>query len=191
MQAVLGWIFGISVILYLIYRAVCWVFTQIYEGLVSLQSLIPYADKLEFKNFLILLISLLLSPVIFFVVKAVASPRRSVGELSIAQQGSDFYNLDEDDKIYGDYVYETDGTMVHRNIAVTVLRRRLRASEVVHHINGDRYDNRVSNLCVMSRDKHEHFHAWLKWKKEKYGYYPPQSIQRKALASEYEGVLLA
>jgi len=47
---------------------------------------------------------------------------------------------------------------VYRNIAKTTLDRNLGSSEVVHHINGDRADNRPANLRVMSREEHGRLH---------------------------------
>jgi len=46
------------------------------------------------------------------------------------------------------YVYE------HRVIAEQIIGRDLKKDEVVHHINGKRWDNRPENLQVM--DKREH-----------------------------------
>ena len=46
------------------------------------------------------------------------------------------------------YVYE------HRVVAELMLGRRLLKNEVVHHINGNRWDNSEENLQVM--DKREH-----------------------------------
>jgi len=46
------------------------------------------------------------------------------------------------------YVYE------HRLIAEQVLNRSLKKNEVVHHINGIRWDNRRGNLAVMSSSDH-------------------------------------
>lgn len=39
-----------------------------------------------------------------------------------------------------------------------ILGRRLRRDEVVHHINGDRRDNRPENLEVMTRAAHSRHH---------------------------------
>lgn len=82
------------------------------------------------------------------------------------------------------------GELEHRYIAMQLLGRKLKAAEVVHHINGVKTDNEVSNLCLMDNEKHEHFHAWLKWKKEKSGSYPSFKKQKVVLEKEYGGTLL-
>lgn len=83
------------------------------------------------------------------------------------------------------------GQSKHRYIAVKILGRDLLSNEIVHHINGKNTDNRIFNLCVMDRLKHEHFHAWLLWNKNKKGGYPRFIDQQKVLESEYGAVLLA
>lgn len=48
------------------------------------------------------------------------------------------------------YVYE------HRMVAVEHIGRPLRPGEIVHHINGDKTDNRWSNLEVLPSRAHHH-----------------------------------
>lgn len=91
----------------------------------------------------------------------------------------------------GYVVLSASGELEHRAIAIKLLGRELYANEVVHHINGRRDDNRITNLCLMDREKHELFHSWLRWKKEKSGYYPRFKDQKRILQDEYGGTLLA
>lgn len=50
------------------------------------------------------------------------------------------------------YAYE------HRMVVSEQLGRWLSSDEVVHHINGDKVDNRTENLEVMRRDEHNRLH---------------------------------
>lgn len=45
----------------------------------------------------------------------------------------------------------------HCLIATNVIGRKLKTDEVVHHINGNRSDNRNCNLLICSRE----YHSWL------------------------------
>lgn len=47
---------------------------------------------------------------------------------------------------------------VHRHIMEQYLGRVLRPDELVHHINGDRYDNRLENLEIITRGQHGVLH---------------------------------
>ena len=46
----------------------------------------------------------------------------------------------------------------HRHVMEGVLGRALRTDEHVHHINGDKTDNRPANLVVLDRVAHGHEH---------------------------------
>lgn len=51
----------------------------------------------------------------------------------------------------------------HRLIAEDeILHRKLNDGEVVHHINGNKLDNSVENLIVLSNDDHSRVHSYIK-----------------------------
>lgn len=49
----------------------------------------------------------------------------------------------------------------HRLIVEADLGRSLRRDEVIHHVNGDKRDNRLANLRVMSQSDHARLHDSL------------------------------
>ena len=42
----------------------------------------------------------------------------------------------------------------HRYVMEQYLKRRLKREEIIHHINGNRTDNRIENLKIMSHKEH-------------------------------------
>lgn len=46
------------------------------------------------------------------------------------------------------------GRHEHRRVIEAAIGRRLRSDEIVHHVNGDKFDNRLENLKVMTRAEH-------------------------------------
>lgn len=56
---------------------------------------------------------------------------------------------------YNGYVYE------HIEVIEKYLGRALRKDEVVHHLDGNRANNRHENLLVLTKDQHMKYHQWL------------------------------
>ena len=52
----------------------------------------------------------------------------------------------------------TGKAYLHRLLAEKKMGRKLRTKEVVHHINGDILDNRLSNLAIISHSEHSKIH---------------------------------
>lgn len=47
---------------------------------------------------------------------------------------------------------------VHRSVMEKHIGRKLDSSELVHHLNGDRNDNRIENLMITTRSEHKKMH---------------------------------
>ncbi len=55
--------------------------------------------------------------------------------------------------------WKNSGKYVHRTQAEKKLGGKIWKGYVVHHKNGNKQDNRMSNLQVMSRSQHSKLHA--------------------------------
>lgn len=69
-----------------------------------------------------------------------------------------------------DHPWPRKGGYVLEHVAVMELHisRRIKAGEVVHHINGNRQDNRLGNLELMSAGAHSAHHRSLDCHKRKH-----------------------
>lgn len=77
----------------------------------------------------------------------------------------------------------------HRKVAEDILWRDLLKTEVVHHINFKRDDNRPENLCVMGAREHYRFHRRLEYLWER-NIYLSRKVQERKLVAEFGGILL-
>lgn len=77
----------------------------------------------------------------------------------------------------------TEGKAEHRLVVETHFERELREGEQVHHINGNRFDNRLCNLVIVSAQAHSYLHnnkyEWLKSCVICEAYYTPHKTKRK------------
>lgn len=68
---------------------------------------------------------------------------------NVCYQGNKFYTTKQVDKVQ---------LREHRYIMEEYLGRKLLPSELVHHINFNRFDNRIENLQIVSRAEHKKIH---------------------------------
>jgi hypothetical protein len=58
------------------------------------------------------------------------------------------------------YLYVEDAKIAeHRHVVEQNLGRKLGSNEVVHHVNGNKLDNALVNLVVLSRSEHQRLHG--------------------------------
>ena len=76
----------------------------------------------------------------------------------------------------------------HRAMVEKLVGRKLSFDEEVHHINGKKWDNRRTNLALLSRDDHLEWHRQLStlYKAKKY---PTIRQQKEILATDFQATL--
>lgn len=73
------------------------------------------------------------------------------------------------------YLYRRRGVYIHRDIAEGVLGRPLKSTEVVHHIDGDKQNNRKDNFVICSSSYHIELHARMSYLYQKLMFQTPLS----------------
>lgn len=84
---------------------------------------------------------------------------------------------------YG-YILTSQGNYEHREIIEKLIKRRLQPGEEVHHINGIKWDNRKSNLALMTREEHLRWHKKLEWMWSQ-NYKTPMRWQKRQLVEQF------
>ena len=87
------------------------------------------------------------------------------GKLSKCWKGGEIINVNGYKKILlvGEGKYKLEQQIVMEN----KLGRKLKPPEIIHHINGDKLDNDISNLKIMTRKEHTGFHRKISIKNKK------------------------
>ena len=67
---------------------------------------------------------------------------------------------------------KVNGFHLHRAVAEKKIGRKLKPREVVHHIDGDIFNNNIQNIEIMTQSEHikKHLPNMLKLRRVKHGY---------------------
>ena len=79
------------------------------------------------------------------------------------RRGIDAPNFKDGSTFYEQRKIDGKKVNLHRYLAEQRLGRKLSPDEVVHHVNGNKKDNRPENLMVMSKTEHYRLHSNERW----------------------------
>ena len=176
--------------IFLIITLFCLVYIWIVDPLIKLQSKKPPSptpvDKIEINNEVEIIAPLKKE----WCESDISSEilENSPEYIAAAKSSSTFLTKLERKKENGYYLNFSGGTekYEHRQVAVNILGNLTKGS-VVHHVNGEKTDNRPDNLCVLSATNHDKWHLWLKTIRPNY---PSIEIQVLLLQNQYDSIHL-
>lgn len=90
-----------------------------------------------------------------------------------------FQPTETGEAISSDGYYVINRKKVHRIIMENSLGRKLSSSEIVHHINHNKLDNRIDNLQIMTKGEHNSLHFARLWNRNQHRQVMEQFLNRK------------
>ena len=108
-----------------------------------------------------------------------AAKRKPAGSIRITKKGYVFIKVENDPLFGTGYCKRSHFVLCHK------IGRKLTKGEIVHHINGNKSDDRPENLEVMRKNEHDSYHRKIgtPWNKGKKGVYSAEHLKKLAEAN--------